>query len=80
MYCGLGERELCSPFVVGQSRAEHEAVLELCAHKAVADDFYPGTQGTSVLFLNQVDIYYRYYYYCQYYYHYYRYRYYNYYY
>lgn len=56
MYCGLGELELCSPFVVGQSRAEHEAVLQLAQQKATADDFYPGATGTTALFLNEVRV------------------------
>jgi hypothetical protein len=55
VYCGLGELELCSPFVVGQSRAEHEAVLKLAAQKPTADNFFDNhTTGTKVVFLNQV--------------------------
>jgi hypothetical protein len=56
VYCGLGELELCSPFVVGQSRAEHEAVLQLAQQKPTADGFYPGATGTTVVFLNQVSL------------------------
>lgn len=54
-YCGMGELELCSPFVVGQSRAEHDAVLQLAAQKATADNFLGSdVTGTTVHFLNQV--------------------------
>lgn len=56
VYCGLGELELCSPFVVGQSRAEHEAVLQLAQQKATADNFFPGVTGTTVVFLNEVRL------------------------
>jgi hypothetical protein len=54
VYCGLGELELCSPFVVGQSRAEHEAVLKLAGQKPTADGFFGDATGTKVVFLNQV--------------------------
>jgi hypothetical protein len=33
--CGLGESELCSPLVVAQSRAEHDAALE--THSQIND-------------------------------------------
>ena len=56
VYCGLGELEMCSPLVVGQSRAEHEAVLKLAAQKPTANGVFPDATGTTVLFLNQVNI------------------------
>lgn len=53
----MGELELCSPFVVGQSRAEHDAVLQLAGQKPIADGFLGNTiTGTTVHFLIQVII------------------------
>ena len=48
-YCGLGELDVCSPFVVGQCRTEHEAHLALC-RPTVADHFYPDKTNTAVKF------------------------------
>ena len=48
-YCSLGELDVCSPFVVGQCRTEHEAHLSLC-RPTLADNFYPDKTGTTVRF------------------------------
>lgn len=48
-YCGQGELDLCSPFVVGQCRTEHEAQLSLCK-PTTADRFFPDKTGTAVKF------------------------------
>jgi hypothetical protein len=55
-YCGMGELQLCSPLVVAQSRAEHEACVALAAAPyPTADGFYgDGVTGTAVHFMNQV--------------------------
>lgn len=49
-YCGLTELSLCSPFVIGQSREEHEAHIRLFEMSRV-NDFYPGKTDTKVQFI-----------------------------
>lgn len=49
-YCGLTELSLCSPFVVGQSREEHEAHIRLF-ELATVDNFFPGKSDTKVHFI-----------------------------
>ncbi len=52
LYCGLGELDVCSPMVVGQSRAEHEAAVAACAKTPIADGVFPDKpRGTAVTFL-----------------------------
>jgi hypothetical protein len=52
----MGELQLCSPLVVAQSRAEHEACVALAAAPyPTADGFYgDSVTGTAVHFMNQV--------------------------
>ncbi len=48
-YCGMNEQELCSPLVVGQSRAEHEAYLE-SRKPAAVNGIIENHRGTTVKF------------------------------
>jgi hypothetical protein len=51
-YCGMSEREVCSPLVIGQTRDEHDAWIEICSKKQLlADSFYGKQKGTVVSFL-----------------------------
>eukprot|EP01038_Epipyxis_sp_PR26KG_P012853 gene12853-17228_t len=50
VYCDMGEHEICSPFVIGQSRSEHNATVNL-TEGAKANFFYPEKTNTKVRFL-----------------------------
>jgi hypothetical protein len=55
-YCGFDELEVCSPFVVGQCRAEHDAYILRCK-PIVADHIIPEKKGTTVKFCIDGDYY-----------------------
>lgn len=49
-YCGMDEIDLCSPFVVGQCRSEHEAHIALC--KSNAEEALNRSKGRDVSTVN----------------------------
>ena len=49
-YCGMDEIDLCSPFVVGQCRSEHEAHIALC--KSNAEEALNMSKGRDVSTIN----------------------------
>jgi ribosomal protein L40E len=51
IYCGLNEKEVCSPMVLGQSRQEHDAWVNMCNQKLLIVDNYKGEKNTMVNFL-----------------------------
>lgn len=49
LYCNLGESDICSPMVIGQSRLEHNAHIDL-NQPTVADDIIKNKKGTLIKF------------------------------
>ena len=41
----MSELELCSPLVVGQTRAEHDAAVSLSLHRPTVDHFLTNSAG-----------------------------------
>jgi hypothetical protein len=51
VYCGFGELELCSPFIAGQSRLEHDTVIEMSKNPVANGVFGQDTENTKVKFV-----------------------------
>lgn len=52
MYCGMMELDLCSPFVVGQSREEHEMYVKRFQYPEASDVFASNSSCTVKFFID----------------------------